>query len=357
MGCVMTEEVKAQLHPLKIMYLTAQEQGIQENDWEELDITQPFLETLKNILEHKELIEISIKADTVGGKSTVGLWLLNYLVKEMKKQKKIPENQEIYPLIQSDEQEFVRYAKKNANIPVLVDEHNATGTTGANATAEWAEFTFIQEVCAQQFVHRIYCSPTAHYDRYANFRIEIVGNNKREYLTIAKLVYTDRKDKPGLPLGLLKFNVKDILNTEWHEKYRKKKFARMQLLTEHGKRDVRELEQSKYALELYQRAQELASVGKITPAYLDSLMGEIQSEDAFILSLFASTKITQRALVPLRLQEEITKLKKAQTAKNITYEKAKHLSKSIEIHERELLKDLDRLKKDNDILDNYKKID
>ena len=105
------------------------------------------------------------------------MYRVNKYLQQIKKQQP---NFKYYEHIFSEQTEFIRYINKNEqNTCIVVDEFNRLAETGLNATTETILFDQYSDQFAQDFIHRIACSPHIIADRNATIILDVIGTDKK----------------------------------------------------------------------------------------------------------------------------------------------------------------------------------
>lgn len=313
---------------LKLLYNEYQKLGINETWIDDpqkpdypTDITEIFYTYIKQMLIHGRLIAIQFNGEVRDGKSTAALALMAWINKLIETlHKKEIDN---YHSIVSDQNEFIRFTKtKEEHLCCEIDEFNAMGSTGSNATTEMAELQFIANVCAAQYIHRISCQPQGNHDPNVSVFLHVEGRDEENMITRCKLYYKDIASGERWYLGKIYIDVQETINSAWYARYEKKKRARIHLLQTHGLRDVRELEAA------YVSAQIFAEYSPMVTAWTKRNM--LSSSDiklairAFYqerlsrpISMIHMQEMTEDTMTVLKQLSDIKKLKmEKETGKN-----------------------------------------
>lgn len=325
------------------------------------DITDEFWEELKQRIEADNLITIAVSGETTSGKSTIALHIMEYINNLLIK-KKINTKIDNYSCICSDEIEFNRYIMSdNSNVCVTVDEHSALAEVGENGSTEQALFEFYNDVCAQKFVHRIMCTPKSNwkYESNSTLVIKIIDRDKSEKTTFCKIYYNDPTSTSGenMPLGVIYFQVGDTIKRDWFNKYREKKFKRIDLTQKHGVKDVRQLEASEMVFEVYNDLKDFAryspkgNVGGL----VDSKIAVILQKKKLYYSLVGKALLQTPVLSLLHLEREIQQAKDKLT-KPMPETQFEGVNKYITECEKTLNELINYHKKNIEVLEEYKKI-
>jgi len=258
----MVEEVKeVEVDPLKGLYYARIDELVKESEVIQRDITGEFYAFIQDKIDNDELINIAIKGEVSGSKSTSAISIVQDIndIISVKLNKKIDMFQHIF----SDQTEFIRFiSTEETNVGVVIDEFSRIAQTGFNATTEVAQYDHYSDVFAQKFIHRISCSPAIVADMNANVVLEYIGKNVPE--KVSKFILRYKNASRGLQewtLGCIYVDVSNILDKKYYQRYRKKKFDRMALLDKYGVRDIRELEFADTTLEVVDELKDFVADG------------------------------------------------------------------------------------------------
>lgn len=214
------------------------------------------------------------------------------------------------------------------------------GKSGANATTEEHLLEWYNKVCAQKYLHLIYCTPRSDYDRYGLIVLEILDVDKEHYTTKIKVHYNNPNDGQQYFLGYLTINVKDIINKEWYKTYRERKMFAMDLLLKESIKDVRELEFALITLMGYKQCRQLAELGvkdrDIVRTKLDTLIREAKA----VYSLVSKEEVVARVtaiLTPVLMIKHARNELHKNRVKPLTPQQTDELKQQIQIFQKELL--------------------
>lgn len=282
---VRDKKIDVYVNSIRALYLELRSGGIPRK--EEIlknDITNILWSGLTKSLEHKELVNISIRGKTGSSKSTTGCKIMYVLIRKLMEIGKIKpmkdkELQEyLYSRISSDQTEFLRFAlrrKEKGATAALIDEFSTMGETGFNATTEAALYKEHSDLFAQEEVNKISCSPTHINDRNADIILDVVGMNEEKKITRVIVNYRDTTEWMIFPLGMADIYVGDIMEMEFYKRYRTKKFKRLDLLKKHGIRNIKELEFAIITMATYDAMKDVAYIKKQSE---DLIMGIIEGK-------------------------------------------------------------------------------
>jgi hypothetical protein len=273
------------------------------------DITQIFFKGLYQKLIKKEPIKIIVKGTTGKGKSTVGLFIknkINLMIKDLeekglsingKKSSYKDENKDEFELIASNQIEFSRIARREELFQVCaqIDEFSDMSTTGLNSSIEKNFLAWYNKVCAQKYIHRIYCTPNNDYDDQADLILEVIDVNKPNKLTKLKVIYYN------LEIGIITVNVKDILEKEWYDKYLQKKFFAMNLMLKSTIRDIRELEFALVKMIVYKLLKPLAESAYMDKSLVKNKIKVASKEVGAVHSIIGESELSSQTEAILQL--------------------------------------------------------
>jgi hypothetical protein len=301
------KEINVSVDPLKGLYYERIDQLEREEDIIQRDITHEFYTFLEDKLDNKELINIAIKGEVSGSKSTSAIAIIyeiNSLI-EKRDNKKI----DMFKSIFSDQTEFLRFINtEETNLGIVIDEFSDLANTGMNATTESALFNYYSNVFAQKFIHRVSCSPSVILDINSNIILEYVGKNEKE--KVSKFILRYKNVTRGFQewtLGCIYIDVSKILDTNFYKRYRKKKFQRMELLDKHGVRDLRELEFADSILDVVDELKDFVADGNKQELsdMIQATISKVNREKKRIYSMIVSGEIGSRCRNILNLYSSI----------------------------------------------------
>ena len=336
------ENADIRVNHIKQLYIETRNKGIPNmNDIIENNISELFWAGILTALEHRELINIAIRGKTGSSKSTTGCKILYIIIKKLQKLQKIPEMTEeqlqnyLYTRINSDQTEFLRFAmKEKGNTATLIDEFSTMGETGLNATTEQAMYTEHSDLFAQEAIHKISCSPSHINDKNADIILDFRGMDEKEKVSEFKLSFRDTTDYIPYALGKVRIHVGDIIEMPFYTRYRKKKFARLDLLKKHGIRNVKELEFAKIIKAIYEELKDYAytrqTKNELILGVLEQKRREykVQYSILTINYLVAQTKAILDTLTEIgKLQKEINKNGKDEITMSILKQTKEKLQK------------------------------
>ncbi len=351
------EEEEVKVDVIKALYYKKRDSFEDDSESLQWDITDEFYYALSDKVENHELINIAIKGEVSGSKSTSAIALLNHIsnILERRCKKKINRFKHIF----ADQTEFLRFINtEETDVAIVIDEFSRMAETGLNATTEIALFNYYSDVFAQKFVHRISCSPATILDLNANIILEYVGKNVEKRLS--KFILRYRNTAEGFreyTLGCVYINVSEIIDEEYYVKYRKKKFDRMALLDKHGVRDIRELEFSDIIIDVVDDLREYVTDGDkstLSDLVLASI-SRICREKKRIYSIITTNEIASRCKNLLCLHTDYYKAKiKMEKGKSETEREMykKKIKKILEV----LGKEIDENIRKRDIYEEYLKV-
>jgi hypothetical protein len=356
------EQEKFPLDPLMVLYHESVDavRGLTHNDIVTNDITSVFWESIRDRVLHNALITITIRGETTSGKSTVALYIkhmINSLIVSTGKNNEIDE----YKTICSDQIEFTRAIMKNwRNVCFSIDEWSELGKSGENATTENNLFTFYTDVCAQRYIHRVMCTPKAlnQFDKASVILLDVLGRDDEKKETLCKVYYNDPSQLMGaVPLGTVKFEVGELIGEEWYLRYRRKKFARIDLLDKYGVKDVRELEISAMTLMAYERLKDMARASaKVPQELVETTTKHILQDEKLFYSILGMGVIVTRTRALLDLPHTLEKTKK-KLRKPLHEDEHEEQEKLKDALEKALDESVARHKKNVEVLKQYEGIE
>lgn len=354
---------KSEMTPLQ--YLGYKYEGTNNIPNDELlknDVTEELYATIRISIEKGLQMPMCIIGATTSGKSAVALTLAKYMndLIEKKQNKKI----DMYKCIASDQLEYNRLinqpeadGKPKEWKCLVCDEFSKLGESGANATVEANTFTTWQDIGAQAYLYTIFCSPRAYYQTTAVYSLTCMGrgNDPNKQTTLLKIEY---RSPAGImiPIGSVNVDVTKTLQSNWYKQYRKKKKERLNLLRNHGVPDVRELESSKIAYEVYQELKNLTIAGKALNNFVKLTSREVLQRNKLPYSLIARGEMIEQAQGLLSAQAELHKLKEKRMTKIKTPTQEERLNKTIQYLQEKIQHALNKLKADMKILEEYNNI-
>lgn len=273
---------------------------------EKKEFTKELFKSLEDRIKKGTLVNVQILGKTASGKSTVAIKLAQFLNKKCY-------NQEMeMGQICADQIEFSRKMKnpKSGNEVIVIDEFNWLGDTGANATVEAKMLNQFSDVHAQRFIHKIGCSPTTVIDGNADIILTVTGTQKetlRTFVTIEARIITESGMTRQL-IGHAKIYVGDTLESELYERYRKRKFKKMELLTKHSIRDVRELESGILIKKVYDQLKGQVTAIKVNNAVVANYIEATRLEQGLIFSLVAEEIAKDKATGLLQQEKSFQEL-------------------------------------------------
>lgn len=247
----------------KLQYLAekyASDPYLDEQQVRAQDLTKEFYEELVAMaLVDGETLNINVNGQTARGKTTVGMAITDYILWRLYKKEMTIIN------VYRDQHEFIKAANdgKLHDTVALIDEFSSLDSTGVNSTIEQKNLEHFSDVHAQRKIHRVACSPTEQLDKNADIFLEVYKKEASAKATRCMLYY--RIFKQGIIdrqiIGHVNISVAKILERKWYKDYRERKFAKMELITQHGIFHQRELD---YAELMQSVVQELRPLTKHT---------------------------------------------------------------------------------------------
>lgn len=256
-------EKPIKVNPLYRMYRDIKDRMITADNVSNQNITPELLDYIGFQIDHKKLINMAVIGEVAHGKSAVACGICALIIDRLNKYLKLknPKEMDIYNVC-SDQLEFSRKAHdiNNVNTCFVIDEDNKMSYVGANATTEKARLTSFSEVQAQRYIHRIYCSPSSVADDQSRVILQVINYDEEECFT-RFLVWYRNSEPYGDDMRIIGYadlQLVHILKSSWYETYRKKKFKKMDLINDAGIDDIRDFEQAKIILEIYEENKALA---------------------------------------------------------------------------------------------------
>ena len=303
-------------------------------------------------INHKELVNISIRGEPGTGKSVVALTLFDETNTLL--EKKYKKNIDRYHNIASDQNEFLRLSKDDEqNICVEIDEISAMSNTGANASTEAAEFQFYSDLCRVLYKHRIACSPINVLDTNAFVILDIMGKDEENQRTQVMIIYRNLLDGNYTRLGSAWIDVSETLKQKWYKRYEKKKLMRIELMIKHGIRDIRELEFAQVALAVIKDLEPIIMTGEridLLPTIKMRIMLEMQRRYKRPISYVAEDEMIKPITAVLGGRAAWRKAGKSNTNKGVESQAQKILRETYEAL-------IINLKMKVNILDKYQNIE
>lgn len=318
------ENLNIEVNAIKALYINIKsstlvklEEALQQ------DVTDIFWKGLIGALQHREIINIAMRGKTGSSKSTTGCKILHVLTQELIQEQKIPQMTEeqiqdyLFTRICSDQTEFIRFAlKTKGNTIALIDEFSTMGETGFNATTEASLYTEHSNLFAQDYIHKISCSPNHIQDKNADIILDFLGIDEEKKISQFKISYRDPTEYILYTLGIINIYVGDIIEMPFYKRYRIKKFKRLDLLKKYGISNIKELEFSIITRAAYNELKELAYIQKINNDLILSMIVQKRREQKLQYSIITLNYVMMQTKGMLDLVTSIQQLKnKARTAK------------------------------------------
>lgn len=309
-----------QVNHIKALYIQSRISSILSR--EELyknNITKYFWQGIIGAIKHNEILNIAIRGKTGGSKSTTGCMLLQVAVITMMKQgiiKKMTGNElqeYLYERICSDQTEFLRFAmKQKEKTAALTDEYSSLGETGFNATTEIAQYNEHSDLFAQDAIKvKIFCTPRKIYDHNADIILDYVGMDEEKGISQFLLSFREPTEYMPYPLGIVNFNVTETMKMPFYIRYRKKKFARLKLLKEHGLPNIRQIEFAQITIGAYKKLSKVATLGRISEDDILPVVESVKRDYKMQYSILALSYVIKRVKGLLNTETRIAKLRQA----------------------------------------------
>lgn len=307
------------INELKYLAIKAQDEMMTNEDLRKRNLTKTFWKEFYAMIENKELVNIQIIGEKTLGKSIIMCLLVT------RGNEKLGNKMGIWA-IKADQSEYGEYirTKNPRNVFNGIDEWNEMAETGAGATTEKSFLNYQSDVSAQEFRHRISCSPSTVVDEGATIILEVIGKNVKAKINRCLIKYRliGTHSVHEQLIGFVDFFVGELVATEknknsWYRKYREKKYARMRLMGQYGIQNPRELEQAPIVLELFEELKDYAKTGLVSRGIIKSFIKVKRMEKKQLHSIILTEELTEELDTLLRLQtegqkklEKIRKLKK-----------------------------------------------
>lgn len=213
-----------------------------------------------------------------------------------------------------DEVEFNELIMKNVEDCIgVIDELNEMNTGGDNTTVVRQIYISNAEVNAQKFVYRFCATPRVNsfYEHTSLLVFRSIGMDRANKLNYWIVYYNDPADTEKYPIGLYISDISEILEEKWYQKYKKKKFARMNLLNKHGVRDVRELRNAKVILQVFNALKDSTKFGtKIKTETISGQIDLVLHREKLIYTSLAKANTLEpiKALISLKHAIELYKI-------------------------------------------------
>lgn len=287
------ESAEPTADPLRIIFEKMRCRVITDEEAKKFDVTNEVWHSIETRLDARELINIQARGEVATGKTTVACGLAYEINMRMGTNPKLVE--QLNKLIFSDQVEFIRWKDKtNGNVCIIIDEYNDMIQTGYNATTEETLFDYYSNVFAQKYVHRISCAPSHVIDRNCYLFLDVEGRDIGKKVTRCKVTYRDIVTGECAVIGHFNMFVGDIIKMPFYEKYRKKKFKRMELLEKGGIRDLRELEFAFVSLNVFYRLSKLAKIRRVTPVVIGKAVDIVRRKEGRVYSMLTVNEIVAR---------------------------------------------------------------
>jgi len=313
------------------------------------DLTKEFLNEIDRNLRVKEIIRMNVNGRTRTGKSLFASTITNYINSRLG-------NEMSLKYIALDQIAFGRKIKDKTikNCCIQIDEYNAYGDTGVNATTESAWLSNFNEVQAKRNIHQLRCSP-ARDDAHSNMILQTIEKDEVNKKTKALLFYRindpARWFNPPQLLGYVNIYVGDTLKQPWHKLYEKRKDMAIEL---YGNiRDQRDLFGAELILNTYKKLKNKVRYMSLSRDDLIVYIKSFASKENEQLSLLAMKALSDPVfmlLKPLRsvykIEGEIDKIKISTLDMSTKKKRISELQEQLE--EIEELNDL--------LLDDYKRL-
>lgn len=213
--------------------------------------------------------------------------------------------------------------------------------SGYNATTEQNLLEWYDKVCAQKYLHTIYCTPRNDYDKFGIIVMEVLDVEKEKGITKLKVYYNNPTDTRMVFLGYMTINVTDILKQEWYELYRQRKQFAMDLLLKQSIKDPRELEFALVTLISYQKSKRLAELGVKDIDIITTKVDESVRETKAVYSILSGMAIASKVkalLTPIVNTEQLKNELRKNRKEPLTEKQREEIKEKIQIYKEEFIK-------------------
>lgn len=316
----MTSKGEIKISKLKKLALDNLESVRTDDDIRKDNVTELLEWEIEDKLKYNELINCQIVGQVTSGKSTLATQFALEINRKLKRKMDMT-------YICFDQIEYLRKMKdeKLGKVCLQIDEWNAMGETGLNATTEQNLISYYSDIQAQRFIHRISCSPSTVMDNNADIILEVLSADKPAETT-SYLVYYRIVRPHEILLQLCGHGTKKVsetLNCDFYQRYREKKFKKMDFLIKHGIKDVREIYYAKVILQVFTELQFTAKVINVNRDIISNYVEKIRRSEKEIFSILTSEDIIRKTQGLLGLHRQIYLIgKKAETIKQQNTEMA-----------------------------------
>lgn len=212
-----------------------------EDEIEQIDMTDVYNAELDYMVSHGEIISININAKMRLGKSTAGLSEADKIFKLLVKHG-IRKKGERFGVVNiaHDQSEYADKMRDPATTftVIAVDEENESEETGQDTSVIKAQQNDFSNIHADRYVHRVSMSPKSISDGNADILLYITGVNEVTMETHAKLYYRYWEGQVEYTqiLGYIRIPVKHIIK-DWIETIRPLFYKKLQLEADISKYD------------------------------------------------------------------------------------------------------------------------
>ena len=326
---------------------------IDESNFVWNDITEEYLLSKRQFYDKGRTIRELFEGDTRTGKSTIALMSAyedNSCILRHKKESTLSKEGEIdmFPLIASSPDEFIRIAKRPdiKQTALILDEGvQSLQEGGLSSSTDQSYAKYIQQIVAEKGLHLKTCTPDPQ-ARAGHLLIHRMwANNKNEKLTFTRLYYQDFTDGRLIPLGIVKWDVSDILKKDWYKLYLKKKTYAYQLVLNNAIRSIRDLEFALIVLIAYEHSKKLLETGikdvDVLSIRIDKAMKELNHLYSFIAKEELTSKLRAFCTLKVKIAEAEHDLKRTNRVKPLGEPEKKRLQETAKVCKSDL-KDLEQ---------------
>lgn len=344
-----------QLNFFKKFYEEIKDKGMTNDEiFSTYDHSEIFFKVMYDMIKNKEPWVQGVVGDPASGKSTIMALIVqsgNQIMRDMKFlfkredgtiDKERMKNFNNLTQVVADQNEFMGMIKEELwSCFIGIDEYNRLADTGLNSSVDQVLSATYSDIFAQQNVNRVSCSPSVVSDVNTWLILEVYGKNKEKKTTTCKLVYRDIISNSRQCIGRVTFDVSGILKEKWFEKYREKKFKRMELLQKKGIRKFTELTIASIVLAVYEDLEKIVFEDrKVDPDVVLSSVKQTMKKQKFFGSMLAEGEVASevRNLLGLKhnVMKDSVKIWKEEEKPNPNGDFIKRLTKRMNLVEKKL---------------------
>jgi hypothetical protein len=261
---------------------------LEEGQFEWRDVTDAYLVGKRELYAKGRNVKEAFIADTRLGKSSIAIKSADddntHILRYKEENKGLPKEGEInmLPYICQSPDEFSRIAKSTgiAQTAVVIDEGvSAVEGTGLDQGIEIAKRKYIMDVCAEKGIHIKICSPDPSASQGCQLIHHVIGLSKTHKITKTKLYWFDHTEQRKIPIGIVTWNVGELLEKPYYKMYQKRKTFAYKLVLENAVRSIRDVEFALITLIAFEHSKKLLTYGikdvDILSIRVDSAMKEL----------------------------------------------------------------------------------